>query len=614
MGVLHRKRENKKLLTDFYVFDVETAFRKKNRLYWHLDATPESFIFGVIYGFNYTKVFHSLEELKEELLTERFAKRKVFAHNAQYDLNTVYGNLYDMDPETIFNGKFICCTNGNCTFADSMNVFVGSRVEDLGRMMGKAKIGMARNYDYSVWPKDKTRDVNACIRDCEIVWDALFSSFTFAGAIKITQASLSMDYFCRYHLPYDISYNDNVEQFRHSYYGGRTEAFAIRKTHASVIDVNSMYPYIMKTITFPNPQNLKHEIATDKKGINLRYFTKLLSSFEGCCKCDVYHEKTKVGYLPYKDTEKLLFPTGEFTGTWNFNELRFAIESGFVTIKKVHSVTYGERMQSPFVSFVDTLNDKKIAAELNDEWFEYDRSKRLSNSLYGKFAQRIDVNSKYIRSIDESINEIREHQQKGTFVKLIPFNKDRNDFMLVTKTGKQTYIPHAIPSFASYITSGARVLLLSTILSMYDKNRVVYCDTDSIFFEMVTPDIKTGFALGEWKIEKKVVTEIKGLKNYKYIDLKQDEAKEIWRCKGVPVINGRRVKIYTESGLTEHDAVKQTGPDSFEYYNLVKSKEALKRGITPGKLVKRTKKISGIYDKRFVLSDGETEPIHLCVN
>lgn len=609
MGVLHRLRESHKLLTDFYVFDVETAYRKKNKLYWHLDATPGSFIFGAIYGYNYTKVFHSIAELKAELLTERFRGRKVFAHNAQYDLNTVYGNLYDLDPETIFNGKFICCTNGVCTFADSMNVFVGSAVKDLGRMLGKEKTGMSNDYTFSEWPKDKARDINGCVRDCEIVWDALFSSFTFAGSIKITQASLSMDYYKRFHMPFDIHYNQNVEHFRNSYYGGRTEAFIQRKTHASVIDVNSEYPYIMKTIDFPNPKKLKHEQGTETNGIDLRYFTKLLKRFEGCAKCDVYHRPSKFGYLPYKDKEKLSFPTGNFTGTWNFNELRFAIESGIVSIKRVHNVTYGERLQSPFVSFVDTLNEKKIAAELNNEWFEYDRAKRYSNSLYGKFGQRVDENSVYLKDLDLCYNQVLEAQRKGTFVKLIPFNKDRNDFMLVTKAGKSTYIPHAIPSFASYITSGGRLMLLKQMLKMHDKNNVVYCDTDSIFFEVVTPDIETGIALGQWKIEKKIVTEIRGLKNYKYIDLKKDDAAEIWRCKGVPVIKGRKVRIYDETGMTEHDTVKQTGPDTFEYWNLIKSKEALRRGLEPGKLVKRVKKISGVYDKRTVLSNGETETI-----
>lgn len=611
MGILRRLRENKKLLTDFYVFDVETAYKKGNTLYWHLDATPGSFIFGVIYGYNYTKVFHNLEELKQELLTERFKGRKVFAHNAQYDLNTVYGNLFDLDPETVFNGRFICCTNGCCTFADSMNVFVGASVKDLGKMLGKDKLGMSNEYDYSVWPKDRARDINGCIRDCEIVWDALFSSFTFAGSIKVTQASLSMDYFCRYHLPFDIHYNSNVEHFRNSFYGGRTEAFAIRKCHASVIDVNSMYPYMLKTTVFPNPRNLKHETAgTNAKGIDLRYFTRLLERFEGCCKCDVYHRPSKVGFLPYKNEEKLLFPNGRFTGTWNFNELRYATDSGYVTIERVHSVTYGERMSSPFVSFVDTLNDQKIAGELSGNWFERDKAKRYSNSLYGKFAQRIDQNEKYIPNIDECFEEIHEHQRKGTFVKLIPLKGD-NEFILVTKTDKPTYLPHAIPSFASYCTSAARILLLDKILKMYDKNRVVYCDTDSIFFDIVTPDIKVGKSLGEWQIEKKIVTEIKGLKNYRYIDLKADEQKEIWRCKGVPVIKGRRVKLYRDDGVEEHDAVKQTGPDTFEYWNLVKSKEALKRGITPGKLIKRTKVISGEYDKRKVLTDGETEPIEI---
>src|SRR5690349_16749935 len=111
-----------KLCSDFYVLDVETAHRPgipnrefkdsstyKGVLKWQLKATPQSFVFGVIHGHNYTKVVHSVKEMKETLLEPRFKKKVIYAHNGgNFDYPCIYGNIYDTDPEAIFNGKFIC--------------------------------------------------------------------------------------------------------------------------------------------------------------------------------------------------------------------------------------------------------------------------------------------------------------------------------------------------------------------------------------------------------------------------------------------------------------------------------------------------------------------------
>ena len=47
------------------------------------------------------------------------------------------------------------------------------------------------------------------------------------------------------------------------------------------------------------------------------------------------------------------------------------------------------------------------------------------------------------------------------------------------------------------------------------------------------------------------------------------------------------------------------------YYNLLKTKEALRRNMKPGTYIKREKTLKGKYDKRNVKEDGNTEPIEL---
>lgn len=607
---LWRLKESTKLCTDFYVFDTETGVRRKNGvIQWCLDARQDKFIFGVIYGYNFHKIIYTVEEMRAEFLDKRYKGKKVFAHNAQYDLNVCYGNIFDFDPKAIFNGKFISATNGNCTFADSMNIFVGLSVAAIGKMMKNDKLGMTEKSDYSEtdWTitKERNRSINGCTRDCQIIWDALVNMFEFAGDIKITQASLSMTYYRRYHQPYHIDHNENTKFFWKSYYGGRCEAFKIGKTQSKVIDVNSMYPYWMKHSKFPNPRTLKHEV-----NMPIKTFMRYLKWYEGCVYCEIHHEKTYIGYLPYKNENgKLIFPVGTFSGWFNFNELRFALESGVVTIRKIFDVVYSEPMESPFVSYVDTLQAMKYNAQVEENKFEEDRAKRFSNSLYGKFAQHIDEESIYIRDMNESFDLIQKYQREGKFMRIVCFNKKRNDAFIFVKPTRQIALAHAIPSFASYITSAARVHLLKQMLEM-KHNKVVYCDTDSIFYE-IDLGFTSDLSLGGWKVENKIITNIKGLKNYKYIEPKKSEF-EVWKVKGVPVNKGRMTKLFIDDEFIEVPTVEQIAENTFRYYNLVKSKEALRRGIEPGVLTERIKVVKNKYDKRIVYDNGETEPIELC--
>lgn len=607
---LWKLKPSTKLCTDFYVVDIETGIRTKDGyVKWCLDARPKRFIFAVVYGHNYSQVVYSVDELKALFLTPRFKGKKVFAHNGGgYDYLGIYGNIYDVDPKAIFNGKFISFTNGNCTFADSMNIFVGASIKVIGKMMGNEKLGMTKNKDYKAtnWKNEKQRNraIQGCYVDCQILWDALVNVFEFAGNIKITQASLSMEYFRRYHQPFHIDSNENTKFFWESYYGGRCEAFQLGKTNAGVIDVNSMYPDRMKNIKFPNPKILKHEINLSKK-----LFLKYLEWFEGCATLSILHHNTTFGFLPIKKDGKLQFSVGKIIGTWNFNEIRFALEKNAIEILEVIKVVYSEPMESPFVSYVDVLNEMKTGAKKSGNLFEEDRAKRFSNSLYGKFAQRIDEESIYIDNVEKNWDLIREHQKNGTFIKLQPFNKKRNDAFLITKASKKMDVSYSIPSFASYITSAARIVLLSKMLELEDCV-VVYCDTDSIFFEK-NNGIKSEFFLGGWKVENKIITEIKGLKNYKYIDTEKSPL-EIWKVKGVPVNKGYTTKIFDESGNeTEVPSVEQIGDNEFRYYNLIKTKESLRRGKEAGVITERIKKIKNIYDKRIVLFNGKTKPIEL---
>ena len=581
MKRLQKLKPKVKIQNDFYVLDTETGYRKKGKIHYSFIGQPEGFIFGAIVGNNFTKVFHDLEELKTELLDERYKGKKVFAHNAEYDLNTLYGNIYAMDPEAIFNGKFISASNGNCQFADSMNI-LGASVKRIGAMMGKEKqeLGSHQMVSKMVNGLPPARDINYCIRDCEIVWDALLMMFEEASDIKITQASLSMTYYRRFHQPFTIEHNENTKYFWESYFGGRTECFKIGPTHSRIIDVNSMYPDRMRNEVFPNPKYLKKSMYVKPIDFLRRY----LPYFEGCVKMKVRHKSVWLGYLPVKIEGKLCFPVGEFLGCWNFNEIRYALEAGVIEILNIEYVVYSQAMKSPFISYIDELYDKRYSVQ---DLFHIYRIKIYMNSLYGKFAQKIQTEAIYLDNVANHIDLIQEHQRAGTFLKLDVFNALRPDAFLIVKTKKNFSLNYSIPSFASYITSGARIKLLDQLIKMESK-RPVYCDTDSIAFEVETffPDTKK---LGAWSMEEKIITEVRGLKNYSCISGDEMENK----IKGIP-------KKHT-----------QLSKNTFQYKSVMKTKEALRRQMDPGKEVLRTKILTNKYTKRIVLNDGQTKPIEL---
>jgi hypothetical protein len=605
---LRRLKPRVRLLTDFYVADTETGMEVKycdiatreerTGIQWLLRARPENFVFGVIYGRNYNKVCHTREEFIQTLKEKRFKGRLVFFHNAFYDLTCTYDNIFTLDPTAIFNGsRFIQCTNGVCKFGDSMNIFVGQSVKKIGEQLGikKPDLGDDSLFSYNMTFATVGGDeINRCSEDCRIVYEALHNSFEFAGDIKITQASLSMTYFRRHHQQFDIDHNENTRFFWSSYYGGRTEAFKIGNTHSVVYDRNSCYPAEMKNLQFPNPKYLKTQDY-----VSVAYFTeKLLPYYEGCIFATVHHAYNWCGLLPYKRDGKLCFPVGNFEGCWNFNEIRFALQTGLVTIRAIKKVVYAERMSSPFSGYIDKLFDLKNQADASGNEFWRDLYKRYQNSLYGKFAQRIDEESIYIEDITKQAWIIQDYMKKGLYKKLVLFNADRLDCFLIIGKSKKYNLSYSIPSFASYITSGARVSMNMMLLKS-EKNRPTYCDTDSVAVENDFGMISET-QLGGWKKEgaindhtkiwtPKIIYRIDGLKNYKFIDPKTSKYEE--KLKGVPK---KAVKI---------------NENTYKYFDLSKTKEGLRRNIDAGILQKRTKEISGKYTKRIVLADGSTQPM-----
>jgi hypothetical protein len=463
-----------------------------------------------------------------------------------------------------------------------MNIYPTS-VEKIGQMLGSEKHKNVKVKHEGLTIKNMNQDdIDYCVQDCKIVYDALLKIFLTISDIKLTLASLSMFQFRSKYLPENIMFSDMVDEFYESYYGGRTEAFILGKVENDVYDINSLYPFVMKDMLFPDIKHLKKFTNVDVK-----YLLYLLSTYEGLAKVTVRHADTYFGYLPVRmeinKSEKLVFPVGTFDTTVNFNELLFAVEAGVVEILKVHYVVYSNPVESPFTEFITDNYNKRLTAgnELDKTIY-----KLIMNSLYGRFAMRMKLQTTYYEDIPFEL--IEEIQEKDDFYELKIFNKERNDCYLITENEKMKASFFSIPTFSSYITSAARVELLKGLLAN-ENNVISYCDTDSIFSEKFIGSV--GTELGQYKKENKHIIEIRGLKNYSYIT---DEGLQKDVIKG---ISKGAVKI---------------GENKYQVKKYIKTKQAINENKTAGEAYLQTKELTHEYDKRIVnKSDGTTKPIKL---
>jgi hypothetical protein len=242
--------------------------------------------------------------------------------------------------------------------------------------------------------------------------------------------------------------------------------------------------------------------------------------------------------------------------------------------------------------------------------------KLLGNNLYGRFSQhnpRVEVLTCEMESDELEKTQARLIKRLGIFwIYEIPLIEPP---------------PTANWLWGTYVTSYARIKLDTALHRAHlDGNRLLYCDTDSIFWtgnETLTGVEFDDKKLGAWKLEKFASGNFmmpKGyiLKGYpvpvtekirkKYPSLKLgDPYTEIKiACKGVPM---PRSLEYDDLETEENPAFKflTTGHALTKRPNRLRS--ALARGRVPGAWEPVPKTRLTEYTRRTVRKNGETSPL-----
>ncbi|OXU31805.1 hypothetical protein TSAR_005818 [Trichomalopsis sarcophagae] len=411
-------------------------------------------------------------------------------------------------------------------------------------------------------------------------------------------------------LNHDHLYSDALNP-RDSFYDSRNENtvhFYSAKENEEIrfVDVNSLYPFLNKHRKYP-VGHPKVKIGHDCD----EYLDKKLfiTQVEGLVKCRVLPpRKLLQPVLPIHSEDKytLKFPLckkcadasnacfctheyrgdREFTGTWVSEELKKAISMGY-EITAIYEIWQYEVVEGLFGEYVNTFLKCKEEARgwhteddttvkrhqyVEEYWkregIRLDPEKMVNNKglrriakhclnvLWGKFGQKVRDTTNFGNSGNELIEIATSQYRELTNVVAL------NDYDYYyqwrykekyCKPSEKTSVPIAV-----YTTAYGRLELYKYLEKLGE--RVLYCDTDSVFYVQPTNKeeiIKTGKFLGEMINElnrygkgsyiREFVSS--GPKFYSYIVVKPDKSEETITKVGSVKLNSYNNDIFSHENM-----------------------------------------------------------------
>lgn len=268
---------------------------------------------------------------------------------------------------------------------------------------------------------------------------------------------------------------------RHSYYGGlstvefdNVKKFSKRKDkHGVVLDVNSLYPFIMSSRTLPYGEAQYREIPYKK--MNNDYKEKFPLYIQDIVIYDLQVKKNKMAFLQVKDNK---YFSGRECLKNNIKDgkkvtlhlrltnvlLDLLFECYHVKAYKLNGHMAFRGANDLFKNYIDFWS--KIKQENEGALRAF--AKRMQNGLYGKFGMA-------------GASEITNFQNNDGV-----FTIEHTHEML---TSNSVYLP-----MATFITSWAKQYLVQAINNNYD--RFMYCDTDSLHLYGTLEEVK-GVPIGK---------------------------------------------------------------------------------------------------------------------
>ena len=534
------------------------------------------------------KYFEDTLELCKAIASSVSQKSTVylFAHNAFFDLQVsdFYYYFTRWGWELEFNYEkgltyILAIKKGNrrLNVVSTTNYF-DMPLKKIGDLVGLKKLDVDFN-------KVKKAELKVyCHRDVEIIKKAMEMYFDFIikhdlGKFSFTRAAQAFRAY-RHRFMGNRVYLHKDEEVkaleRFAYFGGRVECFELGNIQGGPfisLDVNSMYPFVMKL--YPVPVRINRYM----KDVPVEWIKRFLVNYALVAEVTV---ETSVPLYPVRMNKKLVFPIGKFKAFMCSHSLFEAIERD--DLVEVHRLAVYDKAHifDQYVDYFHSLRNeyKDAGNKVFDRYCKY-----FLNSFYGKFGQKA------------KITEVTEDKTNTGYYRMEIYNMVKNrkemEYKLFNKhiievdevDGKNSFC-----AIAAHVTDAARVMLWK-IIEGIGPDRVLYCDTDSIKIRasdlnrVKYPIDET--KLGALKIEERFNKfEILGPKSY--------ITEKIRKLKGVPV----------SAELLDHHRYK--------YMTFLKQSSHMKQQVTRYLITRETiKEPLFIYDKGVVGKDNRITPFLL---
>lgn len=551
------------------------------------NGLPDGFVCGSVVCGSGNHLFYNRASMLEFLLSPALRNTWIFAHNLDYDLGVLTGG--DMTPFNItFNGSSILWAEyydehkHKRLFLDSLNLFPGARVEDLGLDVGKMKLELhpfLKQWLIDGKPlepldrDDQWRVTSYCLRDAEIIFDAVSQLqeelMSLGGELHPTVSGCSMDLFRRKFMQASWPIVDeNINRLaRQAYYGARCEPYRLgRVSGVNGYDYSSLYPSIMSQAQFPHPGKIVQEIQPNQ-------YHHLLKR-DGIAQVSVFIPDHISPPLPVRVDRKLFFPSGQASGCWTLSELRNACDSG-VEILSCDWILFSYQTFNPFVDFIESLYKLRVLhaqdSKLKERFF-----KLLMNSAYGRYGLNPD------NTLTDLV-PIRKQEDFETYRGGYFYLWRGYPYILYprSQTGQPAYANALI---ASYISAGARIKMHGQITANLEG--LCYTDTDSLW---TSGEIASSSGLGQLR------------KTHSNLDLWVVAPKEY------AVFSGEHLEAAYAKGIPSQYQMTylKEGKAVFKQPNTIR--DSVKRNLTPAEWAMRLKTSQQTWPKRAPILDRPVE-------
>ncbi|KAL3529529.1 hypothetical protein ACH5RR_008851 [Cinchona calisaya] len=507
------KDNNIKECRPFIVADIETVMVNNVHVPYaavYLVVKPDddltsipSYSIQIFFSENHITFYPNFEERSQRILFEFLSNleecvkknrrlRTVYFHNfARFDgifILRYYadrGNKYKIKP-LVRNHKLY-----------ELKVYIGDNLflhfRDSCTLLPSSLASLGRTLCPELGPKGSIPHDDLVVSDLqaqEINW------FKYQIDIEdvMTVSALSLKIFRKKYFD-DNTFHINIPTrnqdtfIRRGYYGGHVDVYKPYGENLYYYDVNSLYPFIMKS--YPMPCGVP-VWKNNLEGVGLDSLFGFIEAYV-VCPTSISHP-----FLPYKDKfGTLLFPTGKFIGVFYSEELKFARDLGYQIIPLKGYLF--EKKSSPFESFISDLYESRLEAKkAGDEpmTFIY---KILMNSLYGRFGM----------NPESTVTEICNQKKYEELMKMDNFQsteKLTDHYYIVNYITNSSFVDDddwkapkmSAVQLAAAITACARIHMYPHI----SRPDCYYTDTDSIVLgSPLSDDLVSSIVLGKFKLE-----------------------------------------------------------------------------------------------------------------